>query len=261
MEQLHAYAGLAAYNLSHTAKDAERDELLDAAIESLDQQLSQFPNGTLAGQAAYYRAESLYDRGRLDEAVASLQGSFGKVSRASATGRSDLCTWRRGTGARTIRRRGTHLRRVRQQSFPNIHWRPTPIGAAATCCLRLAEEQLAGAKPRDAQQTIERLLAEYPESALVPPALLDLAHVQLAESNSQTAEASLDQCLERCTERAVALEAHLLRAEFAAPVATSPADWPTRPRCWPTIRGDPLRCTCAASANWDCIARPKRPRP
>ena len=68
-ELFYAYRGLAEYNLSHAAQGAERLRSLDAAIASLDEQLEKFPNGPLAPQAAFYRAEALYARGRLDAAV------------------------------------------------------------------------------------------------------------------------------------------------------------------------------------------------
>ncbi len=213
IEQLHSYLGLSAYNLSHDATGAERDELLDAAIDSLDQQLSQFPNGALAERAAFYRAEALYDRGRLDLAVAAyetvLKSSRQHPQRAEALyalGVAQQELDRLVDAARSFARFGAE--------FPQHPLAADAHRRRGDVLLALAEKQLAGQQPQAAQQAIERLLAEYPESAFVPRALFDLSRTQLAQSDAPAAEASLDQCLQRCTEHAVAVEAHLLRAQL-----------------------------------------------
>ena len=212
IEQLHAYFGLAAYNLSHSAKGAEREQLLDVAIDSLDKQLSQFPNGSFAERAAFYRAEALYDRGQLDAAVTAYRALLGKYPRHPQ--RADAL-YALGVTEQELGQFAEALRSFQnfQTEFPQDPMVADTHLRGCDVLVALAEEQLAGGQPPAARQTIERLLAEYPESAHVPRALLDLARTQLAQAEAQAAEASLDQCLRRCTQREVAVEAHLLRAQ------------------------------------------------
>jgi TolA-binding protein len=213
IEQLHAYLGLAAYNLSHSAKGAERDELLDAAIDSLGKLLAKFPNGSLAERAAFYRAEALYDRGRLEAAFTAYEALVEKYPNhpqraeslyALGVAQQELGCW--DDALRTFEQLQANF--AEHSSLGDARLRRADV------LLGLAEEQLANQQPLASRQTLSRLLAEYPESAVVPRALLDLARTQLAQSESQAAEGSLDQCLQRCTEHAVAVEAHLLRAQL-----------------------------------------------
>lgn len=213
VEQLHAYRGLATYNLSHAANGAERDQLLDAAIASLDKQLDQFPKGSLAERTAFYRAEALYDRGRLQAAITAYEALIKDYPQhphraeslyALGVAQQELGCWD------DARRTFEQL----QTNFPESSLLGDARLRRADVLLALAEEQLTKQQPIASQQTISRLLAEYPEGALVPRALLDLARTQLAQSETPPAEASLDQCLQRCTDRAVAVEAHLLRAQL-----------------------------------------------
>jgi TolA-binding protein len=213
IEQYHAYLGLAAYNLSHDAQGGERDQLLDAAIDSLNHQLEQFPSGALAEQTAFYRAEALYDRGRLDlaaEAYTSVLKKYPQHSQRAETlyalGVAQQELGRLDGAARTFAQFATE--------FPQHSLAADADRRRGDVLLAVAEEQLAGQQPQAARQAIEHLLAEYPESAFLPRALLDLARTQVAQSEPQAAEASLDQCLQRCTEHAVAIEARLLRAQL-----------------------------------------------
>ena len=233
IEQAYAYLGLAAYNLSHSASGADRDRLLDAAIASLDKQLDQFPNGKLAQQTAFFRAEALYGRGRLAAAVAAYDRLLEKYPQHPQRAEALEA---RGAAEQELGRFGDAVQTFEKfvAEFPQHPLTADARQRRGDALLALAEEQLAASQSPAAAKTLNQLLDEYPESALVPRALLDLARTQFAQSDTQAAEASLDQCLRRCTEHAVAVEARLLRGQlrhargdFAgglADVAELPAD-------------------------------------
>ena len=99
-----------------------------------------------------------------------------------------------------------------EKDFPQHADIPDARARHADALLSLADSQLASGKPLEARRTVERLLAEFPESALVPPALALKAQVELGQSELAAAEASLDECVRRSTHAGVTIDARLLRA-------------------------------------------------
>ena len=212
IEKLLAYLGLADYNLSRTAAGTERNKQLDAAIDVLGKQLAQFPDGTLAPQTSFYRAEALYARGRLDAAVAAYRSLLAKYpehpQRADTLYALAVAEQERndfGDAVETFA--------LFEREFPQHAAHADARSRHGDALLSLAESQLAAGQTLAARRTVEKLLAEFPESALVPPALAIMAQVQLGESELAAAETSLDECLRRSTQPEVTIEARLLRAK------------------------------------------------
>ncbi len=76
LEETYANLGLARYNLAQAGNpdsDSQVVQIQQQAIETLSKQLEKFPDGPLAPQACFYRAEALYALGQLAEATASYQ--------------------------------------------------------------------------------------------------------------------------------------------------------------------------------------------
>ena len=135
-----------------------------------------------------------------------------------------------------------------ERSFPQHAAHADARARHGDALLSLAESQLAAGQTLAARRTVERLLAEFPESALVPPALAIMAHVQLGESELAAAEASLDECLARSTQPEVTNDARLLRAKvrydrgnFAGSLADAGDVLEHDPRCIEALR---LRGLC-----------------
>ncbi len=210
-EQLLAYYGLAEYNLSRAAPPAERDQFLDAAIDSLGQQLERFPAGQLAPRTAFYQAEALYARRRLDDAVAAYRRLLTAYpqhpQRADALFALGVAEQERGDFADAV-----ETFTLFEKDFPQHADAPDARARHADALLSLTDSQLVSGKPLEARRTAERLLAEFPESALVPPALALKAQVELGQSELAAAEASLDECVRRSTHAGVTIDARLLRA-------------------------------------------------
>ena len=210
-EQVLAYRGLTEYNLSHTMAGAEREKMLDVAIDVLAQQLEQFPAGQLAPQTAFYHAEALYARGRLDAAVAGYRSLLAKYpqhpQRADAIYALAVAEQERRDFSDAV-----ETFNFFEKEFPQHPAFADARSRRADALLLLAESQLAHGLSLEARRTVERLLSEFPESALVPSALSLMAQVQFGETELAAAEASLDECLRRSTLLGVAIEARLLRA-------------------------------------------------
>jgi TolA-binding protein len=210
-EQFLAYFGLAEYNLSRNAEAAQRDQLLDAAINALDEQLQSFPNGTLAKQTAFYHAEALYARGQLDAAVAAYLAFLAKYpehpQRADALYALGVAEQERSDFSAAIQSFVLF-----RNEYPEHPAHADARSRHGDALLSLAESQFANEQPLEARRTVERLLAGFPESANVPPALTILAQIQLGRSELAAAEVSLDECLRRSTQPDVTIEARLLRA-------------------------------------------------
>ena len=79
-EQAQANLGLAQYNLGRTVAEAARDQAFDAAVSAFADQLEHFPNGQLAPQAVFYRAEIAYARGDLTAAISGYQTMVSKYA-------------------------------------------------------------------------------------------------------------------------------------------------------------------------------------
>jgi tetratricopeptide (TPR) repeat protein len=210
-EQALAYLGLAKYNLARAATSPERERLLDEAIAALAKQLAEFPDGSLARQSAFYHAESLYARGRLDDAVAAYRSLLTKFpqhpQRADALYALAVADHERKHYADAIEAFACFEREyVEHAACADARARH------ADALLSLAESQLSAGDPSAARRTAEKLLAEFRESALVPPALLLNAQVQFAHEEFEPAEKSLDECIARSTHSAVTNNARLLRA-------------------------------------------------
>ena len=76
LEETYANLGLARFNRAQvTNPDLENQaaQVYQEAIKSLSKQLGKFPDGPLAPQACFYRAEALYAIGQLSEAAGSYQ--------------------------------------------------------------------------------------------------------------------------------------------------------------------------------------------
>lgn len=211
-EQSLAYFGLAQYNLSHTADAAGRDQLLDVAIVSLAQQTEKFPTGELAPLSAYYHAEALYARGRLDEAVAAYRALLSQYP--AHDHRADIVY---ALGVAEQERREFAAAAVTfaalEKEYPEHATVADARSRRGDVLLALAESQLSKDDDKTAFQTVEKIRIEFPESALVPPALVLQAQVQLRLSDFEKAEATLDECIARSTHAEVACQARLLRAQ------------------------------------------------
>jgi cellulose synthase operon protein C len=210
-EQLLAFLGLAEFNASHIATDAARKKLLDASIDSLGNQLTQFPNGSLAERSSFYRAEALYARGQLAAATVAYRETLARYPQHPQ--RADLLY---------------ALGVVEQESgefipaattfnlfatlFPQHASAPDARQRRGQVLLTLAESQFQSGQHAESLKTIELLLAEFSESAFVPRALLVRAGIEAQDARAAAAEATLDRCLARSTDPQVSHEARLLRA-------------------------------------------------
>jgi TolA-binding protein len=212
-EQLLVYLGLAQYNLGRAAAGAARDQWLDAALESLAAELTQFPDGKLTPQAAFYHAESLYARHRLREAVAAYRALVERYPEHPQ--RAEALYALAVAQAESHDYAGAVASFARfEREYPQHPDHGEARARHGDALYALAHEQFAGGDGESAARSIEWLLAEYPESALVPPALALRARIQLKTSKRAAAEASLDQCLQRSTNLDVSLDARLLRARL-----------------------------------------------
>lgn len=211
-EQCWAYLGLAEYNVSLNVDGDARNEHLDAAIDALDRQLERFPSGTLAPRAAFYRAEALYTRGRLDDAVAAYR-SLIETYRTHPR-RGDVL-YALGVAEQERHNFTAAIDAFAQfeQEFPQHPSRDDAHARRGDALMALAESQLAERRTQDARQSVDRLLGEFPESALVPQALFVRAQLELGAADPKSAEATLDDCLRRSTHALVSTSAHLLRAK------------------------------------------------
>jgi TolA-binding protein len=210
-EQLLAFLGLAEFNASHTVKEAVRNELLDASIDTLDEQLTQFPSGPLAERSLFFRAEALYARGQLAAATAAYRETLAQYpqhpQRADllyALGVAEQESGEFAAAARNFHRFAIEF--PQHPSAPDAHQRRGQV------LLTLAESQFQSGQYAESLKTIELLLAEFSESAFVPRALLVRAGIEAHASQAAAAEATLDRCLARSTDPHVSLEARLLRA-------------------------------------------------
>lgn len=210
-EQLLAFLGLAEFNASHTATDAARNELLDAAIDTLGEQLTQFPNGPLAERSSFYRAEALYARGQLAAATVAYRETLARYpqhpQRADllyALGVAEQESGEFAAAATTFDLFAIEF--PQHASASDAHQRRGQV------LLTLVESQFQSGRYAESLKTIELLLAEFSESAFVPRALLVRAGIEAHASQSAAAEATLDRCLARSTDPQVSLEARLLRA-------------------------------------------------
>ncbi len=212
-EQLFAYRGLAEYNLALAQQGDRRNRPLDAAIESLTEQLGEFPVGPLASWSIFYRAEALYARGRLDKAVAAYQSLLQKYPQHS------------------LRADALYALGVAEQDRANyvqallafeLFRREFPEHAAAVNAQRrqgdvllgLAESQLVVGQLEAALRTVDLLLRNDRESSRVPPALLVRARVQFRHSDFKAAEVTLNECIHLSTQDVVMNEARLLRSKI-----------------------------------------------
>jgi TolA-binding protein len=211
-EQALAFFGLAKYNLGNTAAAGEREQLLDAAIDALATHLGKFPDGELAPQTAFYHAEALYARGRLDAAVAAYRSMLTKYpahpQRADALYALGVAQQERRADADAVE----SFTRF-EHEFPQHASYADARARHADALFSLAKSRFENGELPAAQQTVDRLLAEFPESALVPPALALKAQLLLVQSDLAAAEASLEECLARSTHADVSCQARLLRAQ------------------------------------------------
>lgn len=210
-EQLLATLGLAYYNAAQSSSGANAQQRLDAAIDTLANHNHEFPTGRFAEQAAYYRAEALYARGRIDDAAAVYRVLLDQMPqhprRAEALYGLAVAEQERGNFAAAIDACAKF-----SQEFPAHPLHADLRARHADALLSLAEAQRAAGKLNDARQTAQRLLADFPESADVPPALVVLAQVRMADGDLAGAESSLTDCLRRSTRPEVTRDAYLLRA-------------------------------------------------
>ena len=210
-EQLLAFLSLAQFNASHAATAADRPELLAAAIQTLDEQLTRFPNGPLAEQSSFYRAEALYARGRIAPAVAAYRKLLTQYpqhpQRANALYALGVAEQELGEFAAASKTLQQFAR-----EYPHHAATADARQRRGQVLLALAESQFQEGNTSDAREGIAHLLAEFPESAFVPRALLVRAGIEVQTSQTSAAEATLDSCLARSVDPQVSLEARLLRA-------------------------------------------------
>jgi tetratricopeptide (TPR) repeat protein len=253
-EQPLAYLGLAKYNLARAAAPPERDRLLDDAIAALAKQLAEFPDGSMARQTAFYHAESLYARGRLDDAVTAYRSLLTKFphhpQRPNALYALAVAEHERKHHADAIEAFARFERECPEHAaFADARARHSDA------LLSLAEAHLAAGDSFAARQTAEKLLAEFRESALVPPTLVLLAQVQFAQQEFDLAEKSLDECITRSTHSAVTSDARLLRASVRYQRANFAG---CRADALAVLAGDP-NCLAALHFRARCDARLNRP--
>lgn len=237
-EQLLATLGLASYNLGQTSTASAAHEPLEAAIHSLGSLLDQFPRGSYAPQAAFYRADALYARGRLDDAATayrqllktwpqhpqraeSLHGLIGVLHDSS-----DFV-------ATVAACQDFEREFAKHAALDDVRHRHASALLSAADAARQAHNL------DEAHRLADELLHEFPESAGVPAAFLVIAQVQSAQRDLAAAEASLDLCLQRSTQPEITCQAQLLRA---------------RVRC---ERGDHAGCQSDATAA--LVREPHRP--
>jgi cellulose synthase operon protein C len=211
-EQSLAYFGLANYNLSLAADHAGQAGLLDAAIESLACQMRQFPTGELASPSSYYYAEALYARGRLDDAVAAYRILLARYP--SHVNRGDALY---ALGVAEHERKAFEAAIEAFKDFEAAYSQYPLCGEArmrrGDALLALSESLLARGNDESAARTVDELLRDFPESALVPPALMLKAQIELKRAELEAAESTLDQCIARSTHADVSGQARLLRAQ------------------------------------------------
>lgn len=210
-EQLLATLGLACYNVGQTSTGDAAHQALDAAIVTLARQLDQFPSGSLAPQAAFYRAEALYARGRFEEAATAYRQLLDQwpqhPHRAEALYGLVTSLDERGDFAAAIAACQQLEREFAQHAALNdVHVRH------AGAMVSSAEAARQAGQLEDARRLANTLLLKFPESASVPAALLVIAQLQIVQPDFAAAELSLDQCLQRSTRPEVTRDATLLRA-------------------------------------------------
>jgi tetratricopeptide (TPR) repeat protein len=211
-EQLLAFYALAEFNLSQaTADAAAQHQHLDAAIELLSEQLTSFPNGGLAERSSYYRAEALYARGRLDAAVSAYRDLLTRFpnhpQRAEALYAQGIAEQEHGDHAAAVETFDRFC-----TGFPQHPCTADANERRGHVLLALAEQQFQAGQTAVCHRVVERLLAQYPESAFVPKALLLRAGIETKSAHFEIATATLDRCIARSTDPQVTHEARLLRA-------------------------------------------------
>ena len=161
-------------------RPTERDELLDAAIDALGKHLDNFPTARSRRRRPIYHAEALYARGRLDEAVAAYRSLLAKYPAAPAARRRALRPGRRRAGATRLSPQPSKRSSVSKKSF-----RSTPPYADARArhgdallVTRRVAVRCRASSPPPAERS-RACSPNFPESALVPPALALMAQVQL----------------------------------------------------------------------------------
>ncbi|OHB80235.1 MAG: hypothetical protein A2V98_02210 [Planctomycetes bacterium RBG_16_64_12] len=79
LEAAYLYLGVTQYGIAQTGKV----EMCDSAVQTLDALIAKFPQGEFLPDALYYRGESLYLRGKKQEAIASYRQLIDKYPKHS----------------------------------------------------------------------------------------------------------------------------------------------------------------------------------
>jgi TolA-binding protein len=246
-QKCYYQTGLARYNLALACDGRERQAALRSAIVDFDQQLTRYPEGTLAAQATFYRCEAIYATGLVESAATGYRalleeypdhpqraealyglgvaeqeaGQFVKATATLEKFATEFPDHASATDARVRRAEsllaaGEHYLAVGQTTDAldvlSVAAALPRWSRADAVLLALAGAEQGAGRPRDAIATVDRLIAEHGESGLLDRAYQRRAEAHAACDDWSAAVADYGTIVERWPESALVPTALVARA-------------------------------------------------